>query len=186
MAYNFIYIRIIIVDTNTITMFNCIFHIFRKVPYRLVHIIFVNLIDHEFLPCIIFKNLYRSLFLSRPRLNNVLYAELNLDNLLNNNNQIKKYQKTSSYPHAIRDLSLRVNKNVLSDQISDIIKQNPLVTDLNVIDVYNDLEPGKKSITFRITYQSFNETLNNKKIDESQNKILNKLKKQLNIEIRKI
>ena len=120
------------------------------------------------------------------KIKDVLYAELNLDNLLNNNNQIKKYQKTSSYPHAIRDLSLRVNKNVLSDQISDIIKQNPLVTDLNVIDVYNDLEPGNKSITFRITYQSFNETLNNEKIDESQNKILKKLKKQLNIELRKI
>ena len=120
------------------------------------------------------------------KIKDVLYAELNLDNLLNNQNQIKQYQKTSAYPQAIRDISLRVDKNVLSDQISDIIKQNPLVTDLNVIDVYNDLEPGKKSITFRITYQSFNETLNNLKIDESQNKILRILKKQLNIELRKI
>ena len=120
------------------------------------------------------------------KIKNVLYAELNLDNLLNNKNQINKYQKTSPYPQAIRDLSLRVDKNILSDQISDIIKQNPLVTDLNVIDVYNDLEPEKKSITFRITYQSFNETLNNNKIDESQNKILKKLKKLLNIELRKI
>ena len=123
---------------------------------------------------------------SNSKIKDVLYAELNLDNLLNNQNQIKQYQKTSTYPQAIRDISLRVDKNVLSDQISDIIKQNPLVTDLNVIDVYNDLEPGKKSITFRITYQSFNETLNNEKIDESQNKILNKLNKQLNIELRKI
>ena len=120
------------------------------------------------------------------KIKDVLYAELNLDNLLNNQNQINKYQKTSLYPQAIRDLSLRVNKNILSDQISDIIKQNPLVTDLNVIDVYNDLEPLKKSITFRITYQSFNETLNNEKIDGSQNKILKKLKKELNIELRKI
>tara|TARA_Y100000588_G_scaffold393326_1_gene508887 strand:- start:1028 stop:2692 length:1665 start_codon:yes stop_codon:yes gene_type:complete len=120
------------------------------------------------------------------KIKDVLYAELNLDNLLNNQNQINKYQKTSLYPQAIRDLSLRVNKNILSDQISDIIKENPLVTDLNVIDVYNDLEPLKKSITFRITYQSFNETLNNEKIDGSQNKILKKLKKELNIELRKI
>ena len=120
------------------------------------------------------------------KIKDVLYAELNLDNLLNNNNQINKYQKTSAYPQAIRDLSLRVDKNILSDQISDIIKENPLVTDLNVIDVYNDLEPEKKSITFRITFQSFNETLNNNKIDESQNKILKKLKKLLNIELRKI
>ena len=120
------------------------------------------------------------------KIKDVLYAELNLDHLLSNKNQIKKYQTTSTYPQAIRDLSLTVDKNVLSNQISDIIKQNPLVTDLNVIDVYNDLKPDKKSITFRITYQSFNETLNNVKIDESQNKILKKLKKQLNIELRKI
>ena len=120
------------------------------------------------------------------KLKEVLYCELNIDKLANLINYNNKFKKTSPYPLAIRDLSLTVDKNVLSDQISDIIKQNPLVTDLNVIDVYNDLEPGKKSITFRITYQSFNETLNNEKIDESQNKILNKLNKQLNIELRKI
>ena len=120
------------------------------------------------------------------KLKEVLYCELNLDKLGNLINYNNKFTKTSPYPLAIRDLSLTIDKNVLSNQISDIIKQNPLVTDLNVIDVYSDLEPGKKSITFRITYQSFNETLNNLKIDESQNKILRILKKQLNIELRKI
>ena len=119
------------------------------------------------------------------KLKEVLYCELNLDKLGNLINYNNKFTKTSPYPLAIRDLSLTIDKNVLSNQISDIIKQNPLVTDLNVIDVYSDLEPGKKSITFRITYQSFNETLNNLKIDESQNKILRKLKKHLNIELRK-
>ena len=119
------------------------------------------------------------------KLKKVLYCELNLDKLGNLINYNNKFTKTSPYPLAIRDLSLTIDKNVLSNQISDIIKQNPLVTDLNVIDVYSDLEPGKKSITFRITYQSFNETLNNLKIDESQNKILRKLKKHLNIELRK-
>ena len=119
------------------------------------------------------------------KLKEVLYCELNLDKLENSINYNNEFTKTSPYPLAIRDLSLTVDKNVLSNQISDIIKQNPLVTDLNVIDVYSDLKPEKKSITIRITYQSFNETLNNLKIDESQNKILRKLKKHLNIELRK-
>ena len=119
------------------------------------------------------------------KLKEVLYCELNLDKLENSINYNNEFTKTSPYPLAIRDLSLTVDKNVLSNQISDIIKQNPLVTDLNVIDVYSDLKPEKKSITFRITYQSFNETLNNLKIEESQNKILKKLKKHLNIELRK-
>lgn len=119
------------------------------------------------------------------KLKEVLYCELNLDKLENSINYNNEFTKTSPYPLAIRDLSLTVDKNVLSNQISDIIKQNPLVTDLNVIDVYSDLKPEKKSITIRITYQSFNETLNNLKIDESQNKILRQLKKHLNIELRK-
>ena len=119
------------------------------------------------------------------KLKEVLYCELNLDKLENSINYNNEFTKTSPYPLAIRDLSLTVDKNVLSNQISDIIKQNPLVTDLNVIDVYSDLKPEKKSITIRITYQSFNETLNNFKIDESQNKILRQLKKHLNIELRK-
>ena len=119
------------------------------------------------------------------KLKEVLYCELNLDKLENSINYNNEFTKTSPYPLAIRDLSLTVDKNVLSNQISDIIKQNPLVTDLNVIDVYSDLKPEKKSITIRITYQSFNETLNNLKIDESQNKILKQLKKHLNIELRK-
>ena len=38
------------------------------------------------------------------------------------------------------------------------------------------MNENKKSITFRLSYQSFNETLSNEKIEESQNKTLKLLK----------
>ena len=57
--------------------------------------------------------------------------------------------------------------------------------EINIIDVYEDLYKNRKSVTFRLSYQSFNETLSNKQIEESQNKILKLLKKNLNIELRK-
>ena len=82
-------------------------------------------------------------------------------------------------------MSFVVNKNIIADDIIKIINENPLISELNVIDVYENLENGKKSLTFRLSYKSFNETLSNKQIEESQNKTLKLLKKNLNIELRK-
>jgi phenylalanyl-tRNA synthetase beta chain len=82
-------------------------------------------------------------------------------------------------------LSFVVDKNIIADDIIKIINENPLISELNVIDVYENLENGKKSLTFRLSYQSFNETLSNKQIEESQNKTLKLLKKNLNVELRK-
>ena len=119
------------------------------------------------------------------KIKNVLYAEFNLDHLLTNINNISKYKKSSLYPQAIRDLSFIMDNKIFANDIIKIINSNPLVSEINIIDVYEDLDKNRKSVTFRLSYQSFNETLSNKQIEESQNKILKLLKKNLNIELRK-
>jgi len=119
------------------------------------------------------------------KIKNVLYAEFNLEKLFENITSTNKFQKISPYPQATRDLSFVVDKNIIADDIIKIINENPLISELNVIDVYENLENGKKSLTFRLSYQSFNETLSNKQIEESQNKTLKLLKKNLNVELRK-
>ena len=78
-----------------------------------------------------------------------------------------------------------MDNKIFANDIIKIINSNPLVSEINIIDVYEDLDKNKKSVTFRLSYQSFNETLSNKQIEESQNKILKLLKKNLNIELRK-
>ena len=119
------------------------------------------------------------------KIKNVLYAEFNLDHLLSNLNNILRYKKSSLYPQAIRDLSFIMDNKIFANDIIKIINCNPLVSEINIIDVYEDLDKNRKSVTFRLRYQSFNETLSNKQIEESQNKILKLLKKNLNIELRK-
>ena len=119
------------------------------------------------------------------KIKNVLYAEFNLDHLLTNLNNISKYKRSSLYPQAIRDLSFIMDNKIFANDIIKIINSNPLVSEINIIDVYEDLDKNRKSVTFRLSYQSFNETLSNKQIEESQNKILKLLKKNLNIELRK-
>ena len=78
-----------------------------------------------------------------------------------------------------------MDNKIFANDIIKIINSNPLVSEINIIDVYEDLDKNRKSVTFRLSYQSFNETLSNKQIEESQNKILKLLKKNLNIELRK-
>ena len=119
------------------------------------------------------------------KIKNVIYAEFNLDYLLGSLNKITKYKKSSLYPRAIRDLSFIMDNNIFANDIIKIINSNPLVFDINIIDVYEDFDKNRKSITFRLSYQSLKETLSNKQIEESQNKILKLLKKNLNIELRK-
>ena len=119
------------------------------------------------------------------KISNVLYAEIFLEKLLIHQNINKKYKKTSAYPHAIRDLSFIMENKIYSNDIIDIINTNPLISDIKIIDVYDLKNENKKSITFRLSYQSFNETLSNEKIEESQNKTLKLLKQKLNIELRK-
>ena len=119
------------------------------------------------------------------KISNVLYAEIFLEKLLIHQNINKQYKKTSAYPNAIRDLSFVMENKIYSNDIIDIINTNPLISDIKIIDVYDLKNENKKSITFRLSYQSFNETLSNEKIEESQNKTLKILKQKLNIELRK-
>jgi len=119
------------------------------------------------------------------KISDVLYAEIFLERLLIHQKVNKKYKKTSAYPHAIRDLSFIMENKIYSNDIINIINTNPLISDIKIVDVYDLKNENKKSITFRLSYQSFNETLSNEKIEESQNKTLKLLKQKLNIELRK-
>ena len=59
----------------------------------------------------------------------------------------------------------------------DIIRGFPLVTQAAIFDVYSggQVPAGKKSLAYRITYQSADHTLTDKEVDRVQHQILGKL-----------
>ncbi len=109
---------------------------------------------------------------------NTFLIELELDKLLNlSAGREIKYQPLPKYPSASRDVALLVNEEVTYQQIYSTIRGYPLVSSVSLFDLYagEQVPKGKKSLAFRIVYQSPTHTLTDAEIEEVQQQILTKL-----------
>jgi phenylalanyl-tRNA synthetase beta chain len=107
---------------------------------------------------------------------NVYLLELNLPVLLPLIGQ-RTYTPVPKFPATIRDIALVVDIKVTHQQIVDIVKAVSLVTDVKLFDVYvgEQVPAGKKSLAYRITYQSPNRTLTDEEVKKVQQQILKRL-----------
>ena len=87
------------------------------------------------------------------------------------------YRPVSRFPAIIRDMALVVDAAVPQRQIADIIGGFPLVDQVTLFDVYSgeQLPAGRKSLAYRVGYQSPDHTLTDGEVDKVQKKIINKL-----------
>ena len=87
-----------------------------------------------------------------------------------------------------RDLALLIDKEVTFDDIKRVVTQSEkrLLRDVTLFDVYEgkNLEAGKKSYAISITLQDDQNTLQDKQIDASMNKIIANLEKQVGAKLR--
>lgn len=119
----------------------------------------------------------------------VWYAELNWDYLL------KKYKdrlvaaELPKFPEVRRDLSLVLDKHVTFDQVKNVAfrVERKLLQDVNVFDVYegDKIEAGKKAYALSFTLQDRQQTLTDKVIDSTMNRLMQQFEKQLGAFIRK-
>jgi len=100
----------------------------------------------------------------------------------------QEYTPVSKYPAAIRDVSVLVPKDTLVEEVQQTIETagGSLVTDVDLFDIYEgeNIPIEKKSLSFRIIFQSPEKTLKPKEIDPLFQKIINALEKRW--EVRKI
>ena len=89
----------------------------------------------------------------------------------------KTYRPIPKFPATVRDVALVVDAGVTHQQILDTIKGFSLVTDVALFDVYSggQVPPGKKSMAYRLTFQSPDKTLTDQQIAGVQTAILKKL-----------
>ncbi len=98
-----------------------------------------------------------------------------------------EYIPISLYPIATRDVSVIVPSNVYIEDILEIIKISEinLIKDIELLDVYDNYEENLKSVTFRIFLQAADRGLENKEINEIQEKIINNLIQNPEWEVKK-
>lgn len=93
----------------------------------------------------------------------------------------KMFQPIPRFPVMIRDIALIVGVEIAHQRVIDIVKSFPLVEQVAIFDVYSgeQVPPGKKSLAYRITFQSPTNTLTDNEVNEVQRQILDRLSHDL-------
>jgi phenylalanyl-tRNA synthetase beta chain len=116
----------------------------------------------------------------------VYLFELNLTALLPFTTEHKLFQPILRFPAMVRDIALVVDARVVHRRVQDIIYGFPLVTQVALFDLYTggQLPADKKSLAYRITFQSSSHTLTDEEVNEVQQQILDKLYAELGATLR--
>lgn len=111
----------------------------------------------------------------------VYLFEINLIALLPFTSGYKTFQSTPRFPAIVRDMALIVDSGIPHQRVLDIITSFPLVDQVTLFDVYagNQVPQSKKSLAYRITFQSPAHTLTDEEVNEVQQQILDKLSSEL-------
>ena len=116
----------------------------------------------------------------------VYLIEIDLDRLASFATALKEYQPIPRYPSTSRDIALLVDEKLTYQQICNIIQGFPLVNSVSLFDLYagEQVPAGKKSLAFRIVYQSSTHTLTDNEVDKVQQQILDRLQRDLKAMLR--
>ena len=96
------------------------------------------------------------------------------------------YESASRYPESYRDLAIVVDADVSAARMRRIIERHALAVRSAPFDIYagEGVPAGKKSVAFRVAFQSDRGTLTSEQVDRFQNDILRQLRRELGAELR--
>lgn len=121
--------------------------------------------------------------------NDVCYADFSWNEIMKaiRSNEIS-YKEISKFPAVKRDLALLIDKDITFNQIENVVfnSDRKAVKNVNLFDVYEgkNLEEGKKSYAVSITLQDESQTMNDKAIEKTMQKIIKNLQDKLNAKLR--
>ena len=116
----------------------------------------------------------------------VCLFEINVSALLPFAASHEMFQSIPRFPSIIRDLALAVDADVTHQRILEIIKSFSLISEVILFDVYagKQVAAGKKSLAYRLVYQSPTHTLTDEEVNKVQEQILKRLTGELGATLR--
>lgn len=107
---------------------------------------------------------------------NTLYAEINVDELMNYDEKKITVKPISKFPYVERDLALIVDEEITAEKLLSSVKKSAgnLYYSAKIFDVYRNKNLGenKKSVGLRIVLSSQEKTLTDEDVNSSINKII--------------
>ena len=118
----------------------------------------------------------------------VYVLEISLDKLYEKKIKPIKYKEISKYPTVVKDLAFIIDNDVTSKDLVTTIKKagGRILTDIDVFDVYKgeNLDAGKKSIAYSLTFSDPTKTLSDEEVMKVFNKIIEDVTKKHNAALR--
>ncbi|MEO6283045.1 MAG: phenylalanine--tRNA ligase subunit beta [Dyadobacter sp.] len=118
----------------------------------------------------------------------VFFADFDWDYILRQYHAAVEYKEVSKFPEVRRDLSVVVNKKITFEELRQIAykTERQLLRSVNVFDVYEgaNLE-GKKSYSISFTLQDDQQTLTDKVIDKTMQRLIGAYEREFEAVIRK-
>jgi phenylalanyl-tRNA synthetase beta chain len=111
----------------------------------------------------------------------VALFELDIEKLLSSVKERRGYRPLSRFPRSVRDVAVLVDIQVPAKKMLDIVRGVSLVSQVSLFDLYSgkQVPAGKKSVAFRIAYQSDSHTLTEEDLETADNEILSRLAKDV-------
>ncbi len=97
-----------------------------------------------------------------------------------------KYKEASKYPEIKKDVAFVVENEISNKQIEDVIKHagGRLLDNVDIFDIYKDIEPGKKSMAYNLTFKDATRTLSDEEVMQVFNNIIKEVEEKLNAKLR--
>jgi len=118
----------------------------------------------------------------------VYVVEINLDMLLRNVVGKIKYKEFNKYPTIEKDFAVILDKSIPSSEIMKVIKKagGKTLSNIEVFDVYEgkNIEEGKKSIAFSLTFEDYTKTLTDEEVNVLFNKVIDEVSKKYQATLR--
>lgn len=116
----------------------------------------------------------------------VYIAEISMTKLYNKQIKPLKFKEASKYPEIIKDLAFVIDNDIESETIKNQIKKSggKLLNNIEVFDLYENIEEGKKSIAYKLTFKDSNRTLSDEEVMEIFNKIIKEVEEKTSAKLR--
>ncbi|NBI63857.1 phenylalanine--tRNA ligase subunit beta [Clostridiales bacterium] len=117
-------------------------------------------------------------------------CELFFDSVIRHANIEKAYEPLPKYPATSRDIALLVDEDLQVGDIEAVIQEEgkAILENVRLFDVYRgkQVEDGKKSVAFALTYRDKNKTLTDEEVTKVHDRVLEALKNKVNAVLREI
>ena len=116
----------------------------------------------------------------------IYVAEISMTALYNMTVKPLKYKEASKYPEIKKDVAFVVDNSVTNKEIETVIKHagSRLLKDIDIFDIYRNIEDGKKSMAYSLTFKDENKTLSDEEVMQVFNNIIKEVESKLNAKVR--